>query len=433
MKKVLRAAVEGRLFKSLPKIIMGLLTKIRNEIDRIIGLILRFILKNVLKTNPRKVFFHTQEERYCCNPKYICEQLIKEGYDDIEIVWKTGKYKTDIPYFIKTVKLNTVEYFKEIFSSKIVITNSFLFLGQPIKLKKNQILLETWHGSLGIKRHDASVVKDYWRRKVALKQTGRMTTYAISNSTLENNSFRDSYWPKTPILMYGHARNDIFFPNFEEKRNEIRKNLFEEWEIEEDSKIVMYAPTFRDNHQLDVYTLDLERLLDNLTKKFGGKWYLLLRYHPAIAKSKEVKKQIKELQKLTTGDEERPVILDGTFVDDMQELISVTDIAVTDYSSWIYDFVLMRKPGFIYAPDIEEYNNERGFYYPIETTPFSISTNNDEMEVAIMNFDEKEYLKEVELFLEDKGCIDDGHSSERIVKLIKDLLDGKKPTDAITD
>lgn len=108
----------------------------------------------------------------------------------------------------------------------------------------------------------------------------------------------------------------------------------------------------------------------------------------------------------------------------MQELIAITDIAVTDYSSWIYDFMLLRKPGFIFATDIDKYNTERGFCYPLETTPFPIARNNDELISNILDFSETVYLEKLEQFLQDKGCIEDGHASERVVELIKEIIEG---------
>lgn len=107
----------------------------------------------------------------------------------------------------------------------------------------------------------------------------------------------------------------------------------------------------------------------------------------------------------------------------MQELLAITDVAITDYSSWIYDFVLLRKPGFIFATDIEEYNNERGFYYPLESTPFPVATNNIQLVENIRRFDNVKYQHDIDLFLKEKGCIEDGEASRRVVELLSGILD----------
>lgn len=84
--------------------------------------------------------------------------------------------------------------------------------------------------------------------------------------------------------------------------------------------------------------------------------------------------------------------------------------------------MLTKKPAFVYAVDIEEYNTERGLYYPLETTPFPIATNNEELMNNIMKFDQKDYEEKAETFIRQKGCIDDGNASERIVRVIQKLM-----------
>ena len=97
-------------------------------------------------------------------------------------------------------------------------------------------------------------------------------------------------------------------------------------------------------------------------------------------------------------------------------------MAMTDYSSCIFDFMLSRKPAFIFATDIENYNTERGFYYPLESTPFPVATDNIELIENIRNFDYEKYKQEVEIFLQEKGCMEDGHASERVVDLIERII-----------
>lgn len=420
----------GGILKEIGRCIKKIWKSFWKEIARILGILSREILKLQTPVVPNKIFFHTQETKYTCNPKYICEELLKTDLD-VDIVWRVSKNNSDeFPEGVRKVRINSYQYFKEIFSSKIVITNSFLFLGEPVFLKKKQTLIETWHGSLGIKRHSKDAIKDTWRRVYALEKTGKMTSYCISNSSLETSSLRSTYWPKTPMLEYGHPRNDLFFENHLNDRILIRKQLFKKYDISPNTKIVMYAPTFRDNKDFSCYNIDFERLFNALEQRFGGTWCLFLRYHPAlfkVYKSRGYKVLQNYLESTDIGEVECETkdyrrIINVTDYPDMQELIAVTDIAITDYSSWIYDFMLLRKPGFIFATDIAEYNNERGFYYPIETTPFSIAVNNDQLEKNILSFNEADYRKRLEEFLVEKGCVEDGHASERVVELIKKII-----------
>lgn len=172
----------------------------------------------------------------------------------------------------------------------------------------------------------------------------------------------------------------------------------------------MYAPTFREDGDMSCYSLDFEKLIKTVSEKFGGKWVVMMRLHPRLV----------NLMQDFAGNKD--FIIDATNYSDIQELMVSSDALITDYSSCIYDFMLSRKPGFIYATDVDKYNNGRGLYYSLTSTPFPVASNNDEMIKNIENFDYETYKDGVEEFLKGKGCIDDGHASERVVELIKKII-----------
>lgn len=407
--------ITGQGVRAIFKKIWGGIWK---EIDRILGFFSREIYKHSVKIVPNKVFFFTQEMRYCCNPKYICEELLRRN-EDVEIVWRipdkaSKKGRGGVPDCVKGVRAGSFSYYKEIYSANIIVANSYIFLDQVLLLKKNQTLLQTWHGSLGIKKFGKEDMKGRRRQLMATILTGKMSDYCITNSTFVSGSLRNTFWKKTPMLEYGHPRNDIMFDNYSEKRAEIKNAFLEKHELSPEIKFVMYAPTFRDDKQFDCYNIDFERLTTALSEHFGGEWCVLLRFHPSLRKVyKERKKKYSECN---------CSIIDVTDYHDMQELITIADIAITDYSSWIYDFMLQKRPGFIFATDIELYNNERGFCYPLETTPFPIATDNDSLIDCIHNFNNETYLENLETFLDEKGCVEDGHASERVVDKIFELI-----------
>ena len=413
--KVWAFLVEGRGVRTTAKKLWSGLWK---EVDRALGIVTREILKKTTPVVKNKVFFHTQENRYACNPKYICEEMLRRGVD-ADIVWRVSDKNTSgVPAGVKTVIEGSFEYFKEILSANVVVTNSILAKDQYIFLNKKQTLIETWHGSLGIKRFGKNDYKSSLRWVIGAIMTGKMTDYCITNSSFVSSSLRNTYWEKTPMLEYGHPRNDLFFDTNRERREALREQLCRRWNVDPDTKFVMYGPTFRDNQTFDCYNVDFDRLTTALSNRFGGKWCVLLRYHPSLMfKYKQMNIELPYTN---------CKVLNVTDYLDMQELIAVADAAITDYSSWIYDFMLLRKPGFIFATDIKRYNNERGFCYPLETTPFPIATNNDRLEKNVLEFDEEQYLQKLEAFLKDKGCIEDGHASERTVDLIERLIGENK-------
>lgn len=407
-------AVEGKGIRGTFKKLWNAFWK---EMDRILGIVAREILKMKTPIQKNKVFLHTQDNRYGCNQKYICEELLRQGVD-VDIVWRCpAKGEGGIPENVRAVKAGSFSYYKEMFSSNVVISNSILFKDQAIYLKRGQTLIETWHGSLGIKRFGKHDYKSSWRWVRGAISTGKMTDYCISNSDFETGVYRDTYWKRTPILQFGHPRNDLFFDNNKKRRRELRERLCEKWKVPADVQFVMYAPTFRDSKNFQCYSIDFERLITSIKERFGGEWCVLLRYHPTLEGIYEQKDVFKKHTDIK--------LVNVTKYADMQELIAVTDVAITDYSSWIYDFILLRRPGFIFATDIEMYNNERGFYYPLEETPFPIATNNDELMKNILSFDDKVYRQKLEEFLQGKGCVEDGHASERVVELIRKIVEGE--------
>lgn len=403
---MLRHGVEGHF-----------LDRVRLEINEWIGRLSRLILRSMTQVQENKVLFHTQENRYCCNQKYICEEFLRRKLgDQVELVYvipKKGNRGT-VPHDVRTVRRGTMEYFEEMFSSKYILTNSVLYKDTGFRLRKNQVLIETWHGSLGIKRFDRNSYKGSVRWVKGAIATGKMSTYCVSNSTFEEDVYRDSYWPKTPCLRYGHPRNDIMFDNHAEHRAQIKEAFLKKHGLAEDTHFILYGPTFRDSKNFDCYDIDVEGILNAARERFGGEWKVLLRYHMSVRKVYQDRDQLR--------DSNKNLVIDVTDYDDMQELMTIADIAITDYSSWIYDFVLQRRPGFIFATDIALYNNERGFCYPLETTPFAIATNNEQLKQNILSFDQDSYLEKVEAFLVEKGCVEDGHASERTVDKILEMM-----------
>lgn len=406
LRKLLQHAVENRF-----------LDKARAMINEWIGRFGRFILRLNTKVRKNQVLFHTQEDKYCCNQKYLCEEFRRRNLGDkVDLVFVVPKKggRDAVPEDVRIVRRGTLEYFQEMFASKYIFCNSILYKNNAFRLKKEQVLFQTWHGSLGIKRFDRNSYKGSVRWVWGAIATGKMTTYCVSNSTFEEDVYRDSYWPKTPCLRYGHPRNDIMFDNHAEHRAQVKEAFLKEHDLPADTHFILYAPTFRDSKNFDCYDIDVEGVLDAAKKRFGGEWKMLLRYHMSVRKVYQERDQLTG----THGDS----VIDVTGYADMQELMTIADIAITDYSSWIYDFVLQRRPGFIFATDIALYNNERGFCYPLETTPFAIGVNNEQLKQNILNFDEAAYKEKVEAFLIEKGCMEDGRASERCVDLVLQMM-----------
>ena len=414
MRKLYRALIAGDLLQQVGRYIKIYFLKIVRKIDLYIGSFARKRFVKKVEIVPNRIMFMTYQNDFVCNPKYIAKEIIKEDLP-IEIYWAVKKsvYNNPVnfPEGITLVRRDKFECYEALASSKIWIDNSLNCVWRPIPKKEGQVYFETWHGSMGLKKAGEKDVRNnrYWVKRA--KACGKLVDYCISDSEFENEVYRETHWRNTPILEYGHPRNDIFFDvNIKE---DLKKDICLRYEISnfEDVNICLYAPTFRDSRTFEYYDIDFERLVNALKQRFGGIWIILSRYH--FHNRKKGVNIINECE----------FVINVTDYPDMQELMLISDIGITDYSSWICDYVLSEKAGFIYARDIEEYNNERGLYYPLETTPFPIATNNDELIKNIIEFDYDKYRKDVKKFLEDRGSKEDGHASERVVRKIKEIMD----------
>lgn len=359
--------------------------------------------------NKKIVFSNYAGLGYGCNPKYIAEMLHQE-HPEMKIIWlineKNKKY--EMPKFIKKVSIHSIRAFYELNTAKIWIDNfhKILLLKDYLEKRKSQFFIQTWHGSLGIKKIEADVkalVNEKSWKNLAV-ENAKMQDFLISNSEFEDNVYKSAFWGYGEILRLGHPRNDIFFKDNKDLKEKILNSL----NINNSYKVAIYVPTFRQGNSAEIYDLDYEILKESLEKKFGGNWVVFVRMH----------RNIKQKPNLQGKD----FVFDVSEYDDVQELLVISDIAITDYSSCVFDFILSRKPAFIYANDIDKYDQERGFYYPLSETPFLIAKNNNELHSNIINYDDAIYQERLEKFLQDKGCIDDGKATERIVNLIERII-----------
>ncbi len=375
-----------------------------------------------LPVQNNKILFKTFNGAYTCNPKYIAEEILKQNLP-YDLVWVVNKdilkYINDFPKNIRLVMKGSPEDVKEHKTAKIWIDNlrKEYYVKKHILKKDNQVYIQTFHGSLGIKKSgDDNPHNRYKSFMKYARLDSKQIDYLTSNGTYTTNFFKRMFWDNGNIIECGHPRNDVFFKD----NSDIKKKVYEYYNIPSDAKIIMYAPTFREDGDMSCYSLNFEKLLSAVSKKFGGKWVVIMRLHPRL---------VNLMQDCV---ENKDYVIDATNYSDIQELMVSADAIVTDYSSCIYDFMLSRKPGFIYATDVEKYNNGRGLYYPLTSTPFPVASNNDEMVKNIEQFDYDTYKVGVEEFLKEKGCIDDGHASERVVELIKNIIDNaqeKEQTD----
>ena len=120
-------------------------------------------------------------------------------------------------------------------------------------------------------------------------------------------------------------------------------------------------------------------------------------------------------------------VINVTRYDDIQELLAISDILISDYSSLMFDFTITKRLCFLYVPDLEEYQSkDRKLYFNVKELPFKIAKSNDELIDKIVNFSNEEYNKSLELFLNKIGSYENGKASQKIAELIKNKIEEER-------
>ncbi|MBQ3695346.1 MAG: CDP-glycerol glycerophosphotransferase family protein [Alphaproteobacteria bacterium] len=349
------------------------------------------------------------------NPKYIALEMLK--HKEFELVWLYDSNNnidfSEFPKDIKLIKLNSLLGLYYMSTCHVLISNMRLsFWKKGFKKKKQQIYIQTWHGSFSFKKIEADALNLSKGYVKSAKNDSKNIDYLSSGSKwAENALFKGSFWYAGKYFRGGNPRNDVLFKN----PKDIKKKIVSKYKLSPGVKIAMYAPTFRKSHDQSVYQIDYAGLKKALQKKFRGEWIIFSRLHPNMIKEKNIIPNYEWL-------------FDVSKYPDMQELLCVSDLLITDYSSSIFDFLITKRPGFIFALDKKRYEAERGFKIPLEGTPFPIAYNNKKLIDNITQFDSKKYLRAVEKFLKDRGVYDKGDASKKLVELIIKVSRSKEST-----
>lgn len=368
---------------------------------------------------PRKIIFDNyMGHGYGCNSKYVTEELLKH-HRNLDIVWTVKdieKHRDEFPEGVRLVEYGSKQAMQEYYTAGVWVANYHLiaYLNKGLVKRDGQSYIQLWHGSFGIKRieNDCDCLTKSPSWTYLAKKNAENTDYWISNSDFESRVYRRAFWSVDRILEFGHPRNDLFFrENQKELREKVRRSLG----IGMDEQIVLYVPTFREDLHFPEQKLDVRGLKQTLEEKTAEHWRVVVRLHPRMKGALETVCANVDEQVLSADD-----------YPDIQELLAASQTVITDYSSCIFDFLLTKRPGFLYAPDIKSYHQERGFYYPLEETPFPLAESNEELFAKMKGFSRTEYEARVEQFLEGKGSKEDGHAAERVCALIEKIVREKE-------
>lgn len=366
-----------------------------------------FIIRNIMKTfyyvlglDNKKVVFKSFENQYSCNPRAISEKL-HELAPDIKIVWifsNPEKTSNLVPDYVIKIKDGSIRKLMELATSKVWVDNCTK-VASTWKAKE-QYYIQTWHGDKAFKKigYDAGKIPYNFEKAPVFD-------LAIAGSKYGEKKYRNAFHYKGEIINIGTPRNDTIINSDAKEIKKIKKIL----NIDLSKKILLYAPTFRDNKsgkQQSFSGLNLNETIDELEKATKDDWLCLLRAHHAVHEG---------FVKQGVGEK----CIDVSEYDDIADLMCVSDMMISDYSSCAGDYALTKRPLILYQGDIDEYeNNSRSFYFEMSDSPYFIAHNQNELNKLIRNMTDVKAKQNCENILDFYESTESGKASETIAKII---------------
>ena len=351
------------------------------------------------------LFESDRGESYGDAPKYIYERLIERDHG-LKIVWANNTTVRFADENTEKVMRYSPRYWWLASRARYWVSNQ----NMPAAMIKppSTHFLQTWHGTpLKRMQHDVPDMKG--RDANYEKRAKRLTSYwdtLISGSEYATQAFRSAFRYDREVLEVGYPRNDLFFwPDRKERQQRAKARL---GISKETRKIVLYAPTFRDDNRGGRWWRHALHLdLENFTSELGKDYLLLTRFHPLVRNP------------LPADFRNSKFILDVSRYPDVQELLLMTDVLVTDYSSLFFDFANLDKPMIFFAYDLDKYRDDiRGFYLDYEKNmPGPIVRTTPELIQAIRNTEvpNKQYEDVLTDFRKIYNSNDDGNASDRVI------------------
>lgn len=357
--------------------------------------------------NPQIILFECFFGRnYSDSPKYIFEYIAKQYGGEYECVWVLNR-KTKLPYPAKQVKRFSLRYYYYMAKAKYLVYN----VRQPKSFikRKGQVFLETWHGTplkrLVFDQVEVTGASPLYKEQVY--NQSRSWDYLIAPNQFSSDIFRSCFQYDKEMLETGYPRNDILHLPEKEQRQQV-KAIKERLGIPMDKKVILYAPTWRDDEFYDkgqyrfTLQLDLKKMQDIL----GDEYVIVLRTHYFIVNVLDLSAY-------------EGFVYNASNYDDIAHLYLIADVMVTDYSSVFFDYANLKRPILFFMYDIEKYRDAlRGFYIDIEEElPGPILMTSDEVISSIQELPQltERYEKKYQLFY-DKYCgWENGTSTKQVV------------------
>jgi teichoic acid glycerol-phosphate primase len=249
-------------------------------------------------------------------------------------------------------------------TAKVVFVDNYYGFLAAASFKEETKCIQLWHANgavkkFGLEDHSTEARSENARKR--FRQVYDRFDHVVVSSDAMAQIFQKAFGLSgEKILKTGVPRTDVFFSKDAQKQ--AAQKVYQHYPQLAGKKVVLYAPTYREE-QLDSFELRLN--LDLLKKELGTDYALLLRLHPAIKNSVMLNNDLKDF------------VFDVSGYPSLNDLLFITDLLISDYSSIPFEFSLLNKPMLFFPYDLTHYSKTRGLwedYHQLVPGPVVLST-----------------------------------------------------------
>lgn len=351
--------------------------------------------------------FHAKQ--YSDNPRAIYEYM-KENHKDYHLLWSVDKQAIKLfdDFQVPYIRRFTLRWFLTFPRAEYWVNNVRLpgWMPKPT----STIYIQTWHGTplkkLGL---DIEEIHMPGTKTNAYKENfvreSQKWDYLISPNPYTTEIFKRAFHYGGKFIESGYPRNDVLSNPSEELVKELKRKLG----IDAEKKVMLYAPTWRDNefYKKGKYKFSFQFDLENWKNEFGDEWVLLTRMHYLVAENFNFSAH-------------EGSVYDVSSYPDIRDLYLISDLLITDYSSVFFDYAILNRPIVFFMYDLIIYRDQlRGFYIDIEQeAPGPIVQTEKELFTSIKEIQQSDVQADLTFstFKNKYSSLEDGHATKRVVE-----------------
>lgn len=389
----------------------SILIKLRRSKFAVQLLKLLFLLMSNLPVKRKVIIFESfHGKQFSDSPRAIYEYM-KEHNMEYEMYWSVDRRHLHIfkGKDVTAVKRFSLQWISLMARAEFWVTNSRLPLWLP--KPKHTTYVQTWHGT-PLKRLGVDIEQVHMpgtnteKYKQNFTKEASKWDYLISPNAYSTEIFKRAFQFHKTVIESGYPRNDFLINN---NNPETVKKIKEKNGLPINKKVILYAPTWRDNqfYQKGKYKFHLQMDLERLKKELGEECIIILRLHYLVAENLDLNGQ-------------EGFVYNFSDYEDIRELYLIADMLITDYSSVFFDYANLRRPMLFFVYDMEEYrDNLRGFYFDFEKeAPGPLVKTTEEIinEVTKITIGGYQTTDAAERFYNKFCYLEDGNASKRVVE-----------------